>query len=167
VTRYFIDFEFIEDGTTIDLVSGALVCEDGRELYFESAEADLSKASDWVRENVLVHLTGETSSRAQIAGDILKFVNHGDSKPEFWSWCSAYDWVALCQLYGTMMDKPASWPSYCCDIQQELDRLSLSDDQVPAHPGTSHSALADARWHADIHHFVRQCDLPVAAGTDG
>lgn len=39
--KYFFDTEFIEDGRTIDLVSIGIVCEDGREYYAVSAEADL------------------------------------------------------------------------------------------------------------------------------
>ena len=51
--KYFFDFEFIEDGKTIDPISLGLVCEDGRELYFVFEECDWSKANDWVVENVL------------------------------------------------------------------------------------------------------------------
>jgi hypothetical protein len=51
--RYWFDTEFIEDGKTIDLISIGIVAEDGRERYWESSEADHSKANDWVRENVL------------------------------------------------------------------------------------------------------------------
>ena len=36
--RYFYDCEFIEDGTTIDLVSIGIVAQDGRELYLVSTE---------------------------------------------------------------------------------------------------------------------------------
>ena len=38
--KFFLDTEFIEDGRTIDLLSIAIVCEDGREYYAEPAEAD-------------------------------------------------------------------------------------------------------------------------------
>lgn len=152
--RYFIDTEFIEDGHTIDLISVGIVAEDGRELYLENGQADLSKASPWVKENVLPHLLGRGLRRWRIAGNIAAFIENGDSAPEFWSWCSAYDWVVLCQLYGTMMDKPEGWPSYCRDLQQELDRLGISDDALPRNAGTTHDALADARWHRDIFAFL-------------
>lgn len=32
-----------------------------------------------------------------------------------------YDWVVLCQLYGTMMDLPKGWPMYCRDVKQLCD----------------------------------------------
>ena len=37
--RYFYDTEFIEDGTTIELVSIGVVAEDGRELEFSPEQA--------------------------------------------------------------------------------------------------------------------------------
>ena len=38
--RFFYDCEFIEDGTTIELVSIGVVDEDGREFYAVSTEFD-------------------------------------------------------------------------------------------------------------------------------
>src|SRR5689334_2024900 len=102
----FFDTEFIEDGKTIDLLSIGMVRSDGATYYGECAEADLSRASEWVKANVLVHLTGETKPRAEIARDIIEFAG---KSPEFWAYYADYDWVALCQLYGTMMDLPAGW----------------------------------------------------------
>lgn len=155
---YFLDEEFIEDGHTIDLVSIGLVCEDGREFYAERGEAELSRASDWVKANVLPHLRGGEwlTSRNVIASALRRFVAAGDGPPEFWSWCGAYDWVALCQLYGPMIAKPEGWPNYCRDLQQELDRFGITDDQLPPHPGTAHDALADAWWHRDIYMWLRE-----------
>lgn len=158
-TRYYVDCEFIEDGHTIDLLSIGIVSSDGRQFYAENGEADLSKASDWVKANVLPHLTGKGILRWRLARTLREFVAQGDGPPEFWSWCSAYDWVAICQLYGPMIAKPQGWPSYCRDIQQELDRLGLDDDRVEAevvatHDGPLHNALADAWWHHDIHRWL-------------
>ena len=51
--RYFYDTEFIEDGTTIDLVSIGVVDETGREFYAVSTEFDGSRAIPWVKRNVL------------------------------------------------------------------------------------------------------------------
>ena len=53
LVRYFYDCEFIEDGTTIELVSIGVVAEDGREFYAVSTEFDPGKAGPWVRANVL------------------------------------------------------------------------------------------------------------------
>ncbi len=143
--RYFIDTEFIEDGKTIDLLSIGVVAEDGRTYYAENGEADWSKANPWVQENVLPSLTGGGIRRWRIANELQTFI--GTEPPEFWSWCSAYDWVAICQLFGAMVDKPAGWPNYCRDLQQEMDRLGVSDDELPQLDGVAHNALDDAQWH--------------------
>src|SRR5262249_42150893 len=94
--RYFYDFEFIEDGVTIDVISIGMVAEDGRELYMESGEVNLSLASDWVKQNVIPHLTGAIYTLDEIASAVLLFCNprlYG--LPEFWGYFSAYDHVAL------------------------------------------------------------------------
>src|SRR5258708_33864740 len=81
--RYFIDTEFVEDGHTIDLISIGIVCEDGRELYMQSAEFDAEKASDWVKENVLSHLVlcpwanATLDSRHPYINDIHYHKRHG------------------------------------------------------------------------------------------
>src|SRR5437016_4194447 len=54
--RYWLDTEFIDTGTVIDLISIGIVCSDGRELYLQSCEFDHRKASQWVKDNVLAHL---------------------------------------------------------------------------------------------------------------
>lgn len=138
--KIWFDTEFIEDGKTIDLISIGMVAEDGREYYAEVAECDHSRADSWVQENVLAHLTGETKTRAQIAQDIIEFV--GD-EPELWAYYADYDWVALCQLYGRMIDLPDGWPMYCRDLKQEADRIGR---KPPKQDGIEHHALADARW---------------------
>ena len=54
--RFWFDTEFIEDGKTIDLLSIGIVAEDGSTFYAESTDADLSRGSEWVQHNVIVHL---------------------------------------------------------------------------------------------------------------
>jgi hypothetical protein len=54
--RYWYDTEFLDTGSTIDLVSIGMVAEDGRELYLQSCEFEHSKANDWVKEHVFPHL---------------------------------------------------------------------------------------------------------------
>ena len=51
--HYYLDTEFIEDGSTIDLISIGIVAEDGREYYAINYNCDFSKADYWVLENVL------------------------------------------------------------------------------------------------------------------
>lgn len=141
--RIYFDTEFIEDGRTIDLLSIGMVREDGAEYYAEPAEADRDRASEWVRANVLPNLTGPVKPRKQIAREIVDFAGDG---PEFWAWFADYDWVALCQLFGTMMDLPSGWPYYCRDYKQVADEDAVDLEQTDS----DHNALGDARWLAHI-----------------
>lgn len=145
--RIWLDTEFIEDGRTIDLISIGMVREDGAEYYAESADCDLSRASSWVRDNVFPHLTGKRKSRALIAKQITEFVG---PYPEFWAYFADYDWVALCQLYGTMMTLPEGWPKFCLDVKQIA--YLAGDPSLQRPEGDDHNALADARWTRRIWH---------------
>lgn len=162
---YWFDTEFIEDGKTIDLLSIGIVAEDGRELYLENSEADLSKANDWVRENVFPYLHECSSepiaticprnTRAKIAETIQGFcapTHYG--KPEFWAYYADYDWVVLCQLFGRMSDLPDGWPMFCMDIKQVAHMVG--DPKLLAPPVQEHYALADARWNRQVWEFLRE-----------
>lgn len=141
-TRVWFDTEFIEDGHTIDLISIGLVREDGATYYAESSECDHAAASDWVKANVLPHLRGPVKPKATIAQEIVAFVG---TKPEFWAYYADYDWVALCQLFGTMMDLPKGWPMFCLDIKQAAHMIG--NPRLPEQGKGEHNALADARWN--------------------
>lgn len=142
--RIWFDTEFIEDGKTIDLISIGMVREDGATLYMENAECDLSRATVWVRDNVFPSLNGPSFSHRQIAVEVLKFAG---MEPEFWAYYADYDWVALCQLYGTMMDLPDGWPMFCRDVQQLREMRGGPD--LPNQESAEHNALNDALWTRD------------------
>src|SRR5215216_7285439 len=94
VRRFFYDTEFIEDGTTIDLVSIGVVDEAGREFYAVSTEFDPAKAIPWVRRNVLDQLPGPAHpvwrSRDQIKDELLAFLTEPGEEIELWAWHAAY-----------------------------------------------------------------------------
>jgi len=101
--RYYIDCEFIEGFHKpwfgkrrhyIDLISIAIVADDGREYFAISKEYDYKDANAWVRENVILPLYTSTvhgdnrnhiseldfhksygKSNGQIATEILQFIN--------------------------------------------------------------------------------------------
>lgn len=160
--KYFLDTEFNEDGRTIDLISIGIVCEDGREYYAASAEAELHRVNHWVRENVLTQLppygNEAWKSRARIAADISAFLDPrlhpeaASSRPEFWGYYADYDWVVLCQLYGAMVDLPPHFPRFCMDLKQLA--VSLGDPKLPQMQTGEHNALADARWNRDTHAWL-------------
>lgn len=72
---------------------------------------------------------------------------------QFWAYYADYDWVVLCQLFGTMMQLPKHFPRYCMDLKQ----LSV-DVGSPEHPKQedgAHDALADARWNRELYYFLQ------------
>jgi hypothetical protein len=149
--RIFFDTEFLEDGQTIQLISIGMVREDGATLYEETPHAEgLAKSNDWLAANVLPHLklTGPILERSEIAAKIVEFVGE---KPEFWAYYADYDWVALCQLFGRMLDLPDGWPMYCRDLKQLADERNV---RLPKQVGDEHNALADALWVRDSHQLL-------------
>ena len=165
--KYFFDTEFIEDGKTIDLISIGIVAEDGRELYCVNQDAKLHLANDFVRINVLPHLPKYDDpawmKHNQIKKEIITFILDFEgypryytdkvaSKVECWAYYGAYDWVAFCQLFGTMIDLPDYLPQFCMDLKQ----LSVMKGK-PQHPKqirTEHNALEDARWNKQLYDFL-------------
>lgn len=139
--RVYFDTEFIEDGRTIDLLSIGAVREDGATFYAEPEETDRTRANYWVVENVLPHLHGPVVPTSKIAADFREFAGQS---PEFWAYYADYDWVALCQLYGRMIDLPKGWPMYCRDFKQWLDENG--NPKLDKHRGAEHNALDDALW---------------------
>jgi hypothetical protein len=155
--KYWYDTEFIEDGHTIDLISIGIVAEDGRELYLESADFDKGKANQWVRENVFPQLKGGEYRwpLRSIRVTLLDFFDIEDyGEPELWGYYSAYDHVAFCQLFGTMMDLPEGYPMYTKDLKQWCD--ALGNPRLPDQGESEHHALADARWNRQVWQFLRE-----------
>jgi hypothetical protein len=186
--KYWFDTEFHEDGKTIDLISIGIVAEDGRLFYRVSTDFNGVKAfeHEWLRLHVLPWLpwlpleheklltwvtaerdwsSGFWANRKDIRTGILQFCDPEKyGKPEFWAYYADYDWVALCQLFGTMMDLPKDWPMYCRDIKQEADRIeaeirwfNTAPDyklKLPEQNSVEHHALADARWNKRAYDFV-------------
>ncbi len=149
--RYFYDCEFIEDGTTIELVSIGVAAEDGREYYAVSTEFNPDRAGKWVRANVLPKLPPPSSplwrSRAQIREELLAFLT-ANGAPELWAWIAAYDHVALCQLWGAMPALPRALPRFTRELRQYWEDAGCPE--LPGAPDDAHDALADAR-----HNLVR------------
>ena len=147
--KYFLDTEFIENGPhhPIQLISIGIVAEDGRTFEAISNEFSAIRASAWVVENVLSKLSRDVSlwlSLFSIKHLILEFIGD-DPNPEFWGYYADYDWVVFCQIFGTVMDLPASFPMHCRDIKQLCDEKG--NPQLPKQGKGEHNALADAKWN--------------------
>ena len=145
--RYFYDCEFIEAGRTVDLVSIGVVGEDGREFYAVSTEFDPARAIPWVRKNVLDKLPSPADpawrSRERIRTDLLAFLLEPGDGIELWAWMSAYDHVALCQLWGDMRSLPRPIPRFTHELRQRWE--DAGSPSLPDAPPDQHDALADAR----------------------
>ncbi|MFZ4538918.1 3'-5' exoribonuclease domain-containing protein [Propionivibrio sp.] len=149
--KFWFDTEFQDDGRTIDLISIAVVAEDGREYYAVSEEYRHQRASLWLQENVLKNLADAPSySRLQIRNDLQKFFSFKThscddiSTPEFWAYCGEYDWIVLRQLFGDLMAWPVGWPLFAMDIEQW--RVQLRAPAFRPQGLGQHNALADARY---------------------
>jgi hypothetical protein len=160
VMKVFFDTEFYEDGKTIDLMSIALIREDGHSLYLINTECDWRKpyAEKWHQSNtlpVLVVPEAQFLNREQIKHNVMLFcgVHPGHLSwprldkhvfiPEFWGYYADYDWVALCQLFGRMIDLPEGWPKYCRDLKQLMDE---NPQYTRTENKNAHNALEDAKW---------------------
>jgi hypothetical protein len=170
VTRYFYDCEFLEDGRTIDLISIGIVSDDGREYYAVQQRTwrqwRTIYRNEWLRENVMRSLprihgdrrlqvsirknplalnfdAWEMKPREQIRNEVRGFILAGDGAAELWADYGAYDHVALCQLFGRMIDLPDGFPMWTHDFQQAWELAGRPD--LPEQQTGMHNALADAR----------------------
>lgn len=145
--RYFYDCEFIEDGTTVELISIGAVDEQGREFYAVSTEFDPERAGPWVRRNVLPKLPPPADrawqSRDAIRRNLLEFLREPGEDIELWAWFAAYDHIALAQLWGAMPALPRSLPRFTRELRQRWD--DVGRPTLPPAPLDAHDALADAR----------------------
>lgn len=170
--KIYYDTEFLEDGNTIRLISIGMVREDGKTYYAVIEDEELitdAIAHPWLRANVVnslpvtIRATGEwvwnknhpdhknLKTRSEVAYEVKKFL--GDIDPELWAYYSAYDHVALCQLWGRMIDLPNGIPMYTNDIKQEIVRLG--SPRIPEQKSGNHNALEDAKWNKEVMEYLR------------
>lgn len=165
--KYFLDTEFIEGFRKplfgkkrhfIDLISIAIVREDGEVYEAICSEYNFNEASPWVKENVIVPLYDKTvkefakqfnylhnfhqvygKTREEIRSEILAFLGcepsfsggwHVLEGIEFYGYYADYDWVLFCSLFGTMMDLPSGMPMYCRDLKQTLDEKAAAIEKI-------------------------------------
>lgn len=178
--NFFYDTEFLENGSTIDLISIGIVADDGSEYYAVNSDMDVDriKRNDWLCQNVVPHLPlGGSGHRGQkcyqfegtwmwsldrkstlvkpkwvIANEVRDFltcISEGD-RPFLWANYSAYDHVALAQLWGPMIHLPKGIPMWTHDLQQLLEQLPGSFDE-PTQLDSEHNALADARHNYRVY----------------
>lgn len=173
--KYFYDTEFLEDGYTVDLISIGMVNYDtGDTFYAVSSEFDTNRIAEnkWLMDNVMSSIDHETKiqymtahglpkmdlivtdknlmTRREMRDGILDFVS--GTWPEFWAWYSAYDHVALCQLFGRMIDLPGKFPMFTEDIKSLHKRAG--SPPMPQQPQGLHNALADAQFNVVRYNYL-------------
>lgn len=175
-TEYCYDAEFLDDGSTIELISIGIVSGTGREYYAVNEEMPIKRIRRhrWLMANVVPGLprpAGDWNNhmprdwlfdygnravrkRDRIAAEVAEFLLAEDA-PVLWANYSAYDHVVLAQLWGPMSELPAGIPMRTNDIQQELDRTP-HDFEVPAQTVGVHNALDDARHNWRMLRAVRE-----------
>lgn len=181
--RIYYDCEFLEDGETIRLISIGMVREDGQYLYRIVNDSQLMLdvwKHPWLRKNVIPSLPIESvyrehdidnsyrellvweshhtdypciKPRRTIAEDVKRFITDTPNA-ELWAYYAAYDHVALCQLFGRMIDLPNGVPMHTMDIKQEIMRLG--NPRVPEQAEGLHNALSDAQWNKETYEYLQQ-----------
>lgn len=184
--RYTVDTEFLERGAQIDLISIAVVGEDGREFYAVSSEFNQGRAKlhPFVSREVWpqlprcpLALAGSAATvdaldtndpavkrRSHIAQQLAVFLLEPGTPVELWAWFSAFDHVAWTGLYGSMVDLPAGLPWITRDIEDY--RIRLGRPELPAQTSPQHHALNDARHHwVQLRHLEHLDGVQRALGT--
>jgi hypothetical protein len=190
--KYFYDTEFLEDGQTIELISIGIVCQDGREYYAINRDAPWQRIQkdEWLMKNVMPSLNvftleGSfnrylTTPKEDIADQVNYFLTKwSTSNVELWADYAAYDHVALCQLWGRMIDLPTGIPMFTNDIQQEAARLGIDrglpdvpnaqgypSGVMPTFGAVKHNALYDARVCHARWEFLNEYSAPYNSFED-
>lgn len=181
--KIYYDTEFLEDGSTIRLISIGMIREDGAGIYHVVKDYELLKDvynHDWLRKNVFPSLPvtvgtdglpywdelhGDwdkrtVTDRKTIAESVKRFVLDTPN-PELWAYYGAYDHVALCQLFGRMIELPTGFPMYTNDLKSEIMRLG--NPPVPEQSEGAHNAFMDAWWNKETDEYLQRLRDPSEA----
>ena len=131
--KIFFDTEFTGLHKNTTLISIGLVDEFGYEFYGEFTDYDESQCDDWIKENVIAHLTGnKTNNTIGINGNIIctgdkKYVREALERwlfryeeIELVSDVCHYDMVLFIDLWGGAFDIPKNINAACHDINQDI-----------------------------------------------
>lgn len=110
--RYFLNTQYITHPTTYDLISLALVCDDGREFYAINWECDFNKADHTIENMVLANLPFRPLGKPTLP-------NTADG--EFWKTKSWYTREGLKIAIAAFMG--------FADLRRNLSQASMSQMQ--------------------------------------
>jgi hypothetical protein len=169
MNRFHYDWEFKENGETIEPISLGMVDDNGRELYLINIHAvrsfqqrsyfnKLDQTDVWLRDNVFNYISesdlkeygyGLDSTdmfRVHAAQKVYDFICDGLSygeQAELWGYFAAYDHVCLSQLFGRMIDLPAPMPMYTNDLMTIRNGRSKPERPINL---PEHHSLMDAKY---------------------
>ena len=165
-----LEFSEIPQSATIIPLSVGVTTEHG-DSFYQTLYADMAMVArnSWVVENVLPNLSLSPAQIKEncvrntgcntgcSAGHFRQLLTHfideqvnkdreirglaDTPKIEFYGYYASYDWVVLCQLFGTMMHLPKGWPMFIHDLKA-IQEMFLPDFKFREVVG--HNALLDA-----------------------
>lgn len=173
--KFFYDTEFMEEPGFLEMISIGIVGDDGSEFYACNLDADLPRANDFVREEIIPHLPPQVKTRCsttpwmsipQLRENLLNFLRPSKEDPiELWGYYPAYDHVCFCWIFGIMVELPAGVPKITYDVKQLADYLG--NPELPLTSDNKHDALVDAQWTKQAYDFLMDkicpaCNAPNA-----
>lgn len=173
--RFHYDWEFKEDGHTIEPISLGMVDDNNRELYVINTKAvrdfrereyfgKLDETDLWLRDNVFNYITEEDideyavgehnstdSFRTTAAQHVYKFITDGlgyGEQAELWGYFASYDHVCLSQLFGRMIDLPSPMPMFTNELMTIGKNEKGRLKMKPPRPSDlpEHHSLMDAKY---------------------
>lgn len=164
VNVYF-DFEFTGLHQHTTPISLGMVDANGRTLYCEFNDYDLSQVDDWLTVNVIAQLKGfkqefklnpHAKSNTEFCGNKYEVAIIVEAwlleydQVQMWGDCLAYDWMLFCELFGGALNIPKNVYYIPLDlstlfkikgIDPDISRVDFADrsDMV------LHNALTDAQ----------------------
>lgn len=163
-TRIFLDTEFTGLDQGAQLISIGLVSENGHCFYAELTDFDASRASAWVRENVLVLLSGSQlqqaatakpgpemlllGNREEVAQALRSWLTQFSTGPgslHLWADVPAWDWVLFCGLFGGAFGLPESVHYIVRDLATWLEARGLDPDTPREQLGSVHQTQPNLR----------------------
>jgi hypothetical protein len=151
ITRVFFDTEFTHLGKSCELLSIGLVSDCGKEFYAELNDYHDGNITDWVRENVLPHFTGENVVCKRVLEIQLRNWFSQFDQVELWSDCMHYDMVLFQDIFGGAFNTPSNIYYIPFDlstllkvvgVDPDMDRVILAGFKLPP---KKHNALYDAK----------------------
>lgn len=167
----YFDTEFTGLHKDTTLISIGCIDENGRTFYAEFTDYNKKQCDDWIKENVIAHLTLSNNQDIDISDDDNWTVSGTKTfiKKAFTEWLEDYqdiqfisdvchyDMVLLIDIFGvTAFDMPDNICAACHDINQDIaDYLNISEREAFDYTredlldepieGDKHNSLFDAK----------------------